>query len=43
MHSCALGILSPKNALRQKLPSQSAELLTLDKTIANLLRMWVSA
>ena len=27
-------------ALRQKLPSQSAELLTLDKTIANLLRMW---
>lgn len=27
-------------ALRQQLPSQSAELLTLDKTIANLLRMW---
>lgn len=27
-------------SLRQKLPSQSAELLTLDKTIANLLRMW---
>jgi PKHD-type hydroxylase len=27
-------------ALRQALPSQSAELLTLDKTIANLLRMW---
>jgi PKHD-type hydroxylase len=26
--------------LRQKLPSQSAELLTLDKTIANLMRMW---
>jgi PKHD-type hydroxylase len=32
-----------RTALRQKLPSQSAELLTLDKTIANLLRMWVSA
>jgi len=29
-----------RTALRQKLPSQSAELLTLDKTIANLLRMW---
>ena len=28
-------------ALRPKLPGQSAELLTLDKTIANLLRMWV--
>jgi PKHD-type hydroxylase len=27
-------------ALRQQLPGQSAELLTLDKTIANLLRMW---
>jgi PKHD-type hydroxylase len=27
-------------SLRQQLPSQSAELLTLDKTIANLLRMW---
>jgi len=27
-------------ALRQQLPAQSAELLTLDKTIANLLRMW---
>ena len=27
-------------ALRQKLPAQSAELLTLDKSIANLLRMW---
>lgn len=27
-------------ALRSALPSQSAELLTLDKTIANLLRMW---
>jgi len=27
-------------ALREQLPSQSAELLTLDKTIANLLRMW---
>ena len=26
--------------LRAQLPSQSAELLTLDKTIANLLRMW---
>ena len=26
--------------LRQRLPGQSAELLTLDKTIANLLRMW---
>jgi len=32
-----------RTALRQKLPSQSAELLTLDKTIANLLRMWVNA
>lgn len=30
-----------RTALRQKLPSQSAELLTLDRTIANLLRMWV--
>jgi PKHD-type hydroxylase len=29
-----------RTALRQTLPSQSAELLTLDKTIANLLRMW---
>jgi PKHD-type hydroxylase len=29
-----------RTALRQQLPSQSAELLTLDKTIANLLRMW---
>jgi PKHD-type hydroxylase len=27
-------------ALRQQLPAQSAELLTLEKTIANLLRMW---
>lgn len=27
-------------ALRLQLPAQSAELLTLDKTIANLLRMW---
>ncbi len=27
-------------SLRTQLPSQSAELLTLDKTIANLLRMW---
>ena len=27
-------------ALRALLPAQSAELLTLDKTIANLLRMW---
>ncbi len=27
-------------ALRQKIPTQSAELLTLDKSIANLLRMW---
>jgi PKHD-type hydroxylase len=26
--------------LRQALPGQSSELLTLDKTIANLLRMW---
>jgi PKHD-type hydroxylase len=32
-----------RTALRQQLPSQSAELLTLDKTIANLLRMWASA
>ena len=30
-------------ALRQKLPAQPAELLTLDKTIANLLRMWARA
>ncbi|WP_301751675.1 Fe2+-dependent dioxygenase [uncultured Erythrobacter sp.] len=29
-----------RTALRQQLPAQSAELLTLDKTIANLLRMW---
>jgi PKHD-type hydroxylase len=29
-----------RTALRGKLPRQSAELLTLDKTIANLLRMW---
>jgi PKHD-type hydroxylase len=27
-------------SLRRQLPAQSAELLTLDKTIANLLRMW---
>lgn len=27
-------------SLRRQLPGQSAELLTLDKTIANLLRMW---
>lgn len=27
-------------SLRQKLPAQSIELLTLDKSIANLLRMW---
>jgi PKHD-type hydroxylase len=27
-------------SLRASLPAQSAELLTLDKTIANLLRMW---
>lgn len=27
-------------SLRAQLPGQSAELLTLDKTIANLLRMW---
>lgn len=27
-------------SLRARLPRQSAELLTLDKTIANLLRMW---
>jgi len=27
-------------SLRQQLTAQSAELLTLDKTIANLLRMW---
>lgn len=32
-----------RTALRQKLPLQSAELLTLDKTIANLLRMWARA
>ncbi len=29
-----------RTALRRQLPAQSAELLTLDKTIANLLRMW---
>lgn len=27
-------------SLRERLPRQSAELLTLDKTIANLMRMW---
>lgn len=27
-------------ALRQKIPGQTVELLTLDKTIANLMRMW---
>ena len=32
-----------RSALRQKLPLQSAELLTLDKTIAGLLRMWARA
>lgn len=32
-----------RTALRQTLPSQTAELLTLDKTIANLLRMWATA
>jgi len=30
-------------SLRRTLPAQSAELLTLDKTIANLLRMWAQA
>jgi PKHD-type hydroxylase len=30
-------------SLRAQLPSQTAELLTLDKTIANLLRMWARA
>ena len=30
-------------SLRQKLPAQSLELLTLDKSIANLLRMWGQA
>ena len=29
-----------RTALRQQLPAQSAELLTLDKTMANLLGMW---
>ncbi len=29
--------------LRQKLPSDSSELLTLDKTIANLMRMWAQS
>lgn len=29
-----------RSSLRRQLPSQSAELLTLDKTIAGLLRMW---
>jgi PKHD-type hydroxylase len=32
-----------RTALRQTLPLQSAELLTLDKTVANLLRMWARA
>lgn len=32
-----------RTALRRTLPLQSAELLTLDKSIANLLRMWASA
>ncbi|MBA3862416.1 MAG: Fe2+-dependent dioxygenase [Alphaproteobacteria bacterium HGW-Alphaproteobacteria-9] len=32
-----------RTALRQTLPLQSTELLTLDKTIANLLRMWARA
>lgn len=32
-----------RTSLRRTLPAQSAELLTLDKTIANLLRMWVQA
>jgi PKHD-type hydroxylase len=32
-----------RSSLRRKLSSQSAELLTLDKTIANLLRMWAQA
>ena len=32
-----------RSSLRRQLPSQSAELLTLDKTIANLLRMWMQA
>lgn len=32
-----------RSSLRRQLPSQSAELLTLDKTIANLLRMWALA
>jgi PKHD-type hydroxylase len=29
-----------RTSLRAQIPAQSAELLTLDKTIANLLRMW---
>lgn len=29
-------------SLRASLPTQSAELLTLDKTVANLLRMWAN-
>lgn len=32
-----------RTTLRQKLPGGSAELLTIDKTIANLLRMWGQA
>ncbi|MDT8279551.1 MAG: Fe2+-dependent dioxygenase [Erythrobacter sp.] len=32
-----------RTALRQTLPLQSTELLTLDKTIVNLLRMWARA
>lgn len=32
-----------RSSLRHQLPAQSAELLTLDKTIANLLRMWAQA
>lgn len=31
-----------RTALRQQLPSQSTELLTLDKSIGNLLRMWAN-
>lgn len=31
-----------RSSLRRQLPSQSTELLTLDKTIVNLLRMWAT-
>jgi PKHD-type hydroxylase len=30
-----------RNSLRQKLPPETPELLMLDKSISNLIRMWV--